>query len=332
MVEIAIGPESVDELQALVDRSVDATFLLAPGDYLLPTLLLGQSVRQVGKEGAARTTLRPTAGGLAKVFGGVGPSELCGLTLTGGRADGGGGIELHNDARLVVRDCVLTDNQAEVFRGGAIHALAESELVVERSIFRANRCQRGGGLAVADTAKARVDRCLFEDNEAELGGAVWLSDEAELLIASSTFVSNRASHEQGGDAVFATGYASGGPSLRLINALMAGQHALVNNAERPGRVEIKSCVLPPGTLAAAGLTDGGGNLEVQADLLQVGPGLWALRPGAAGAAAASVADIAAGARDLLGRPLVVDGRADPGALAAPDPARVIAGQYDSIES
>ncbi|MBW2458819.1 MAG: right-handed parallel beta-helix repeat-containing protein, partial [Deltaproteobacteria bacterium] len=304
--------------------------LLEAGHYRINTLFVADSVSLIGESGAAETVVEPKdEGALLKIYGG---NEVLvrGLTLRGGRAEGGGAIEVSNDASVTVEDCVFEGNQADQFRGGGVYAFGEARLELYRCLFVNNRCERGGALAAGDTAKLWVDRCVFSDNDATLGGALWVSDTAEATVRSSTFVSNRAAHPTGGEALFVTGERDIGPQVVMVNTLIAGKRAVVNNPERPGKVSLAHCVVPPDTLAGGTFSDGGDNLEVQAELVLLRAGLWCLRPGSAGAGTAHLEQIPADALDLLGRPLVRDGAADPGALAAVGDSEDVT-QYTHIE-
>jgi predicted outer membrane repeat protein len=317
MTTARITTAQAQDLEALLDGGEVTTIVLEPGHYQVDPLFLGGSVSLVGEAGPAQTVLEPKGeGALLKIYGPESSVRIQGLTLRGGRADGGGAIEVFNDVTLLVTDCVISDNQADQFRGGGLYAFGETQVEVSRCLFSKNRCERGGALAAGDNAKLVVDRCMFSDNDATLGGAVWVSDTAEVTIRSSSFVSNRASHPTGGEALFVTGARDLGPQVTLVNSLVAGKRALVNNPERPGRVSLGHCIVPQDTLAGGALTDGGDNLEVQADLVFLSEGLWHLRAGAAGSGTADLGEIAEDARDLLGRPIVQSGAADPGALAA----------------
>ncbi len=330
MTTARITPAQAMDLDALLGGGEVTTIVFEPGHYRIHTLFVADSVSLVGEAGAGETVLEPAQEGtLIKVYGGSGVT-VKGLTLKGGRGEGGGAIEVFNDATLRVEDCVFEGNQADQFRGGGVYAFGETTVELCRCLFVNNRCERGGALAAGESAKLLVDRCLFCDNDATLGGALWVSDTAEATLRSSTFVSNRAAHPTGGEALFVTGERDIGPQVVMTNTLIAGKRAVVNNPERPGKVSLAHCLLPQDTLSAGGLTDDGDNLEVQAELVLLRAGLWCLRQGAAGAGMANLEQIPADALDLLGRPLVRDGAADPGALAAIGDSEDV-GQYTRIE-
>ncbi len=332
MTTARITTAQAQDLQALLDGGEVTTVVLEPGHYQVDTLFVGGSVSLIGEAGPLKTVLEPKGEeALVKIYGPGSPVHLRGLTLRGGRADGGGAIEVSNDVALKVEDCIIDGNQASQFRGGGLYAFGDAQVELSRCLLSNNRCEQGGALAAADAAKLRVDRCMFSDNDATLGGAVWVSDSAEVTIRSSSFVSNRASHPAGGEALFVTGARDFGPQVTMVNSLVAGKRALVNNPERPGRVSLAHCIVPQDTLAAAALTDGGDNLEVQAELVFLRDGLWFLRPGAAGSGTADLGQIPADALDLLGRPLVQSGAADPGALAAQGDSDEVA-QYTHLDS
>ncbi len=332
MTTARITTAQAQDLEALLDGGEVTTIVLEAGHYQVDTLYLGSSVSLIGEAGPATTVLEPKGeAALLNVYGAGSTVHIRGLTLRGGRADGGGAIEVSNDVELWVEDCIIDGNRADQFRGGGLYAYGDARVELSRCLLSNNRCERGGALAAGDNAKLRVDRCMFSDNDATLGGALWVSDSAEVTIRSSSFVSNRASHQAGGEALFVTGARDFGPQVTMVNSLVAGKRALVNNPERPGRVSLAHCIVPQDTLAGGALTDGGDNLEVQAELVFLREGLWVLRSGAAGSGTADLDQIPDDALDLLGRPLVQSGAADPGALAAQGDVDEAA-QYTHIDS
>jgi hypothetical protein len=317
MSALQLTPAQSPELVKALARPEVATVLLGPGEYVLPPLLVERSLTVIGTSGPAVTVLRAEPGrGLFTLCAPGSRVVLRGLTLVGGTADGGGAVEAGNDAEVEIDHCRLFDNRAERLRGGAVQIHGTARVALQRCWLRGNRSERGGAVAVGDDAQACCDRCLFDANEAALGGALWASEAARLEVASSTFVGNRARHEQGGAALFVTGARSFGPSVTLVNTVTSEPGAIVNNPERPGTLALACCIVPPED-RVVGVRDEGGNLRVQAELTAIAPGLWALRPGTAGSGSANLEHIAADALDLLGEPLVVDGRADLGALAHP---------------
>jgi predicted outer membrane repeat protein len=328
MKQVRLNPSQATELMKLVATPEPKNIVLEPGEYVVGPICPNSSITLTGKD-PATTVLRSVGDRELMVIGeGAGVTNLRGLTFDSGRSDGGGAIMMTNEAHAMIEGCVFSNNSASA-AGGAIFAELRSHLELSRCIFRDNESEQGGAIALMSKAQVRIDRCLFFDNEGVLGGAVYVGDEANVDIISSSFFNNRSTHPKGGGAIFVTGMRRRGPTVGVHNALVVGTAPLVNNADRPGDVRVDHCLLPPLALAEAAMTDAGDNLQVQADLVDVGGGLWAIRTGASGSGGADVQAITKNALDVLGRPLVVDGKADPGALASPTTAANVA-NYTSI--
>lgn len=326
------GPSAIAELQAALDADQPMTIELEPGDYALGPVILNRSITLVGTKGADQTVIHPAGEHeLFAVYGGAGETILRGLTLRGGRAPGGGALIVDGSARVSVELCTFEDNTAGTIGGGAAHVGAQSAASFTRCVFRGNRAELGGALATTFEGRAMLDRCFFIGNEASVGGAIAARERTNVTIASCTFVDNRARRSDGGGTLFLTGMKSSGPVVEMVNCLVTGERPLAHDPSRRGTLHLSTSVLPPNSVAPALADTTKGLFEVQADLVDLGGDLVALRAGAPGSDAADLARVTKSALDLLGRPLVNDGRADPGALAGPrTPGQV--GHFTSIQS
>jgi hypothetical protein len=307
------------DLAAAVRGGVDGdTLLLEPGRYSVDKrLLIKRSITLAGYAGPAQTILEAKDGGeLVKVFGSGSTVVIRGLTLRAGVSDGGGAVMVQNDAQALIDDCIFEGNQAVQFGGGAVMGGGQAKLEVVRSIFAGNQAARGGAVALVDKAEGTIDRCTFTGNEAEIGGAVYVEDGAHVVVKSSTFQHNVAKHSHGGADVFVKGTKSHGPVLDIVNCVLAGSKPMVNHPEYPGTLNLAHSIVAPGSLAECGVTKGEAVLEVQPELEEVSRGLFGLRREVAGTGTADLGHIDADALDVLGQPLVREGRADPGAIAA----------------
>ena len=130
-------------------------------------------------------------------------TELDGLTITAGRADGlnpaeqyGAGM-LVSDSAVIVTHVTFSRNQAQV-SGGAV-SISGGELAMGACSFNLNAAAEGGAISVdGETDLATVTGCVFEDNNAERGGAIVVRNYASLVALSScTFNRNLAGVEGG---------------------------------------------------------------------------------------------------------------------------------------
>jgi hypothetical protein len=296
-------------------------FQLAPGHYAVEQLVVSRDAKLIGVE-AAQTVLE-----IRQCIGVErGALTLIGLTLRGGRGDLGGAVEVVNASRLIVDFCVFSRNEATRI-GGAIH-LGPGRATISRSLFTENRAPAGGALSIHGCSNTVVDSCFFSGNEAQVGGAVMVNETAKVLVKSCTFARNRATFEpdeeereagfSAGTALAVMGAVGRGPEVELVNCLFGDQRPLSNHPFTPGRLDLSSCLLPPGSLDRLRHRNNGRSLAVEVLWTEV-DGLPGLAPDSPGRRMADITEIADGAVDLLGRPLVVRGEADPGALGPVQP-------------
>lgn len=302
--------------ERLAQAPAGTRFELAAGRYQVPALVVRADVALVGA-GREATAIELLERALVVEGGGL---SMTGVTLRGGHNVSGGGVEVINGGRLRLERCTLADNEATRI-GGAVH-VEQGSAVITRCLFAGNRAPAGAALSAHRGSTLEVDRALFLDHTAQVGGALMVNVDAKVVVRSCTFARNQAllEEEEGGAAVALLGTAGSRPEVRLINCLFCDPRPLANRPLKPGRLALASCLLPPGSLARVELEDGGRNLEAEARLAEVEE-LPALAPSSPGHRAADVAQIERDALDLLGRPLVVDGEADVGALGLLDGGR-----------
>ena len=163
--------------------------------------LAGPGASQLALSGGDAVRLFEVASG--------GRLELSGLTLTRGRASGGGAIL--NSGTLSIADVVVERSQATGL-GGAI--LSYGALTVQGSTLSGNSAFEGGALDV-EFGTATVTRSTFSGNSAAaVGGAVW--NGGTLSLSSVTIAGNTAPTAS---AVYNRGTA------RLRSSLVAGSCA-----------------------------------------------------------------------------------------------------------
>lgn len=320
MTTIRVSKAEAGELTAILraERAEATSIVLEPGDYAIDLAALLGAVTVVGEAGASRTRIhalpdRP----LFKVSRTGTVASLRGLTLIGGHAPGGGAIDATGETIVIVEDCVFRDNQAKQIMGGAILVTAAVQLTVKRCVFESNISEIGGAIAVSGSARATIQGSVFHANRAALGGALFVGELARATVQSCSFFDDVADHQAGGDSLFAGGTKTSKPVVRVMSSLFVARRPIVNNPERSADLTLSHCIVPPSSLEGVKYRDAGGNIAVVAELVERGEGLWSLRPGSRGTGGADAKEIPDGTLDLLGRPLVKDGRADPGALAPP---------------
>lgn len=125
------------------------------------------------------------------------PVTIKGVTLTGGRADGGnahedsGGGLMVDDATVRLEDVIVTGNFAAGNGGGLRVAGGVLDLV--RCEVRGNTAGRGGGgLEACYGAACSIADAVFEANAAAWGGAVAVRFGSDAVVTGSRFEHNRA--------------------------------------------------------------------------------------------------------------------------------------------
>ncbi len=171
-------------------------------------------------------------------------------TLTSTTADGAG-IRAHG-ARLIMRECELSDNSAGRDGGGID---CTGQLILDHVRFINNKAGHNGGAVCCDNPSKRywfnfpVTDCYFDGNEAPQGAALYLPRFVYCHVAGNTFVNNKASagtpvylHAVGTDNnlganlyVFNNTFAlnsaagAGNPGAMYVEIESAGSFALINN-------------------------------------------------------------------------------------------------------
>jgi hypothetical protein len=140
-----------------------------------------------------------------------------GLTMTGSDVNNsslsGLGGAIRSEARLVIRDCILLENEADA--GGAIYvnvagggATVREVLRIENSIIDDNDAATGGGIQVDSYGAVRNDRVvivssIIADNRAFSGGGLFAQLEyTDLTVTDTQFEFNRAQSSNNGGGIY----------------------------------------------------------------------------------------------------------------------------------
>jgi len=117
--------------------------------------------------------------------------NLVGLTLKNGRADRGGAISMTQNSKIILKDCVLDNNEATVLGGGAIFANAGQVELLRTSVSH-NIASFGSAIEASGNAKLLFDGVQITDNNTKSTGdaPVRLSNHAQLVCLRSTIAYN----------------------------------------------------------------------------------------------------------------------------------------------
>jgi hypothetical protein len=94
---------------------------------------------------------------------------LSGLTITGGRAENGGGIS--NEGSLTLTDIIVTDNTATSTGGGGL--FNSGTAAITNSTFSHNLTWEGSGGGLYNFGTATISGSTFSDNLAREGGGLF---------------------------------------------------------------------------------------------------------------------------------------------------------------
>jgi CSLREA domain-containing protein len=143
--------------------------------------------------------------------------NLNGLTVSGGDADDGGGIQ--NSGTLNVNNCVISGNYSSYNGGGGIQNFAALNL--NQSTLTGNSSNfAGGGLTMINGGTATITGSTISGNPATGGGVViqGINTPANVTISNTTISGNTASVHCGGLLNVTRGAAS---NVTIINSTIA---------------------------------------------------------------------------------------------------------------
>lgn len=173
-----------------------------------------------GGQGKPGATLAPT------------PVTISGITLTGGSAPNGGGINA-NYTLLNVNNCVITGNNAYYSGGGIAISSYYSALTVNSSTISNNTAGNvGGGVATTDAA-IDIQQSSVTGNTAGRGGGIHAhNDNANALtISASTVSGNTSTGPTGNYSYSSTG--GGGVYTRHMSTSISNS-TIANNTSNAG--------------------------------------------------------------------------------------------------
>jgi hypothetical protein len=130
--------------------------------------------------------------------------EISGVTISGGSASGGGGIQ--NKCALTVRGVIMKGNSAQGADGGAINSPNLVPVNIIDSTLTGNGAQTGGAVYVAGTLNMTNSTVSGNTHADYFGAAVTVTGQAR--ITNSTITGNPRG-------------VAGGPSVEIHNSIVA---------------------------------------------------------------------------------------------------------------
>jgi fibronectin-binding autotransporter adhesin len=208
--------------------------------------------------GPGANLLTVDGGGKSQVFDiDGGSAAISGLTVTGGKADFGGG--LYNDGgTLSLTECTVSGNSA-TFGGGVANVKSGTTTLADSTVSSNSASTTGGGL-VSNSGTLELTNTTVSHNSAGYGGGLANLTTGTATVIGGTFSGNTASNQGGG--LF-----SNGPSLSLTGTTVSGNSTpgrgggLFNNG---GTLELTGATVTGNSAYTAWQPSDGGGLFNQA--------------------------------------------------------------------
>ena len=146
-------------------------------------------------------------------------ASISGLTITGGSADNGGGVQVTKNSSLTMTDCTVSGNSAVGLGGlgGGLVCFQGGSMTMTNCTVSGNTAGGGGGLFNFG-GTLEMTNCTVSGNSAPYGGGVQNYGKmgtAALILTDSTFSGNSASSGGGG-------LNNSGGTATLTNTIVAG--------------------------------------------------------------------------------------------------------------
>ena len=216
---------------AISQSSSGDTIAIVAGTYTIDTInLYNRQLSFLGQgAGPGGTTIQVQADGPINL---VGPL----MNLTGGAdivienmwlrhgnsgSNNGGGIAV-SGSNLTLIDSVLSDNRGG--RGGAIHLINQSELIVDNSEIRANQSDEDGGAIRAvggSTIDIRNGSRIVDNDAGTHGGGIAAYSNTTLLVQGGSQVSDNRAQVSGGGITSGNPQGFNGGQVTLLDAIIS---------------------------------------------------------------------------------------------------------------
>ncbi len=195
------------DIQSAIDAAAGGdTVLVKPGQYVIAESLTfrGKGIAVRGEAGPAETTIRmsdaPSDPNAASVVvftsGETSAAILEGLTITGGKSHGGGGVHCGISGPTLI-NCVISGNSASEV-GGGVYCSGYPAPTLTNCVIRGNAANHGGGV-YCESAPSTLTGCTIRGNRAEGGGGgMYCSGTAGPRLGSCTIAGNTAGWARGG--------------------------------------------------------------------------------------------------------------------------------------
>lgn len=209
---------------ALSQAQPGDTLMLAGGTFVENSLPIAQEINIFGW-GPEYTYVN--AAGSGSVFSvAIAQATFCGLTITGGSNENGGGI-MNNGGDITVANGVVTNNEA-LGAGGGIATFNLGVVNLIQSTLSNNRATFGSGISM-NNSSALISQSTINGNHAYSGGGIYTINHGLVDVVNSTISGNAADTSGGGINNDTNSIISIAYSTITENAATIGGYA-INNA------------------------------------------------------------------------------------------------------
>ena len=135
----------------------------------------------------------------------------------------GGALLVNSDGKVLVENCVFTQNIA--YYGGAIALNSYAQAIIKNSAFFNNiGYSYGGAVYTQNNVIASLSGNILYKNTSDYGGAIYFNNYNELLLANNTITNNSAQYAGGGIYINYVYYGEGS----IINNIIWGNFAPIS--------------------------------------------------------------------------------------------------------
>jgi len=203
------------DLQGAIDAAAAGDRLVVSG-RCLGSFTVTSSLT-IAERAGTKAVLDAAGAGRTLTVAATGDLVLSGVTVTGGRADNGGGV--FNSGALVLRDTEVRGNVATGLGGGIANCLGCSLTLEGVTSVRNNSALRGGGIYSVGSLSLVASASVSGNTAADGGGGVYSISGSVSMAGSSSVARNTAGNDGGGL------YTTGGPFAMTDAATVTGNRA-----------------------------------------------------------------------------------------------------------
>ncbi|RMB08069.1 hypothetical protein [Eilatimonas milleporae] len=230
--DITISGGNANRVFAILDSNVDVTLdglVITDGAYDVGPgggLLITQATVTITDSIISNNETTTDGGG---VYGGNGANiTISNSTITGNSGQNGGGISINGNSTILTIDGTTVSNNEGRFSGGGLEVDNDATVIITDSSFTGNTASSDvvpqfGGAGITLSGSATLANVTISGNtSANVGGGLILTDDSAASLYNVTISGNAAENGGGGISHLSTGALSIQNSIVLGNASTTG--------------------------------------------------------------------------------------------------------------